>query len=72
MSDLKLVYKAVTEEEALECLMTFKEKWGKTYPSRVKSWEDSWNIISTFFAYPPEIRRTYTVFHNNLYVLGFF
>jgi transposase-like protein len=57
MEDLKLVYKAVTEEEALENLMAFKEKWGKAYPSCVKSWEDNWDILSTFFAYPPEIRR---------------
>jgi transposase-like protein len=57
MADLKLVYKAVTEEEALENLMAFKEKWGKAYPSCVKSWEDNWDILSTFFAYPPEIRR---------------
>ena len=57
MADLKLVYKAVTEEEALENLMKFKEKWGKSYPSCVKSWEDNWDILSTFFAYPPEIRR---------------
>ena len=57
MADLKLVYKAVTEEEALENLMTFKEKWGKAYPSCVKTWEDNWNILNTFFAYPPEIRK---------------
>jgi transposase-like protein len=57
MEDLKLVYKAVTEEEALENLMAFKEKWGKAYPSCVKSWEENWDILSTFFAYPPEIRR---------------
>jgi len=57
MADLKLVYKAVTEEEALENLMAFKEKWGKAYPSCVKSWEDNWEILSTFFGYPPEIRR---------------
>jgi len=57
MADLKLVYKAVTEEEALENLMSFKEKWGKAYPSCVKSWEDNWEILSTFFGYPPEIRR---------------
>lgn len=57
MADLKLVYKAVTEEDALNHLMTFKEKWGKTYPSCVKTWEDSWDILSTFFAYPPEIRK---------------
>ncbi len=64
MADLKLVYKAVTEEEALNNLICFKEKWGKAYPSCVKSWEDNWDILSTFFAYPPDIRKiiytTYT------------
>ena len=57
MADLKKVYTAVTEDEALEHLMTFKENWGKQYPSCVKSWEDNWDILSTFFAYPPEIRK---------------
>ena len=57
MADLKLVYKAVTEEEALENLTAFREKWGKRYPSCVKTWEDNWDILSTFFAYPPEIRK---------------
>ena len=57
MTDLKLVYKAVTEEEALGNLTTFKEKWGKKYPSCVKTWEDNWDILSTFFAYPPEVRK---------------
>ena len=32
MADLKKVYTAVTEEEALENLMAFKENWGKQYP----------------------------------------
>lgn len=57
MADLKKVYGAVTEEEALGNLYSFKEKWEKLYPSAVKSWEDNWDILSTFFAYPPEIRR---------------
>ncbi len=51
------VYTAVTENEALENLMAFKEKWGKQYPSCVKSWEDNWDILSAFFAYPTEIRK---------------
>lgn len=29
MADLKLVYKAVTEEEAYGHLIEFKDKWGK-------------------------------------------
>ena len=57
MADLKLVYTAVTEDEALNNLMSFKEKWSKSYPSCVKTWEDNWDILSTFFAYPAEIRK---------------
>ena len=57
MSDLKTVYQAINEEEALNNLMKFKETWGKTYPSCVKSWEENWDILSTFFAYPAEVRR---------------
>ena len=57
MADLKKVYTAVTEDDALENLMAFKDKWGKQYPSCVKSWEDNWDILSTFFAYPTEIRK---------------
>lgn len=57
MADLKLVYKAVTEAEALENLLAFKEKWGRQYPSCVKSWEENWDILSTFFAYPLEVRK---------------
>ena len=38
-------------------LILFKDKWGKTYPSCVKSWEENWDILFTFFAYPPEVRK---------------
>ena len=57
MADLKLVYTAVTEDDALNNLIRFKEKWSKSYPSCVKTWEDNWDILSTFFAYPAEIRK---------------
>ena len=57
MADLKKVYTAVTEDEALEKLIMLKEKWDKRYPSCVKSWEDNWDILSAFFAYPTEIRK---------------
>ena len=57
MADLKLVYTAVTEDEALNNLIRFKEKWSKSYPSCVKTWEDNWDILSTFFAYTAEIRK---------------
>ena len=57
VGDLKTVYTAVTEEAALENLMSFKEKWGSKYPAAIKSWEENWDILSTFYAYPPAIRR---------------
>lgn len=56
-ADLKLIYGAVNEEAAMEKLLEFKEKWQKQYPTAVKSWEDNWDILSTFFAYPVEIRK---------------
>ena len=56
-ADLKEIYTAVTEESAYENLMNFKEKWGSKYPAAIKSWEDNWDILSTFFAYPPAIRK---------------
>jgi transposase-like protein len=52
-----LIYSALNEEFALEKLFVFKEKCQKEYPSAVRSWEDNWDILSTFFAYPVEIRR---------------
>ena len=57
MSDLKKVYQAINKDEALNALLEFKEKWQKTYPSCVRNWEESWDILSTFFAYPAEVRN---------------
>ena len=57
MADLKKVYQAISEEEAMNNLILFKDNWGKTYPFCVKSWEENWDILSTFFAYPPEVRK---------------
>ncbi len=57
ITDLKKVYEAVNEDEAMNGLIEFKDKWAKTYPSCVRSWEENWDILSTFFAYPAEVRR---------------
>lgn len=56
-ADLKKIYTSVTLEEAEENLLQFGEKWRKQYPSCVKSWEENWEVLSTFYEYPPEIRR---------------
>ncbi|WP_066066192.1 IS256 family transposase [Neobacillus soli] len=57
VADLKKIYTSINEETALERLFEFKEKWGKEYPSAIKSWEENWDILATFFAYPQEIRK---------------
>ena len=57
MADLKLVYQASTEEQALEMLERLDEKWGKKYPSAIKSWRSNWVELSTYFKYPPELRK---------------
>lgn len=56
-ADLKKIYSAVTLEEAEHNLGLFAEKWRRQYPSCVKSWEENWEVLSTFFDYPPEIRK---------------
>jgi putative transposase len=55
--DFKNVYKAPSEEAALEALYEVKDKWGKQYPYALKSWEANWDALSTFFKYPDDIRK---------------
>ncbi len=57
VADLKKIYTAVTLDEAEENLLQFSEKWRKQYPSCVKSWEENWDVLSTFYEYPPEVRK---------------
>ena len=57
VADLKKIYTAVTLEEAEINLKSFAEKWRRQYPSCVKSWEENWDILSTFFEYPIEVRK---------------
>lgn len=55
--DLKTVYSSANEEEAMSNLIAVKDKWNGKYPSAIKSWEDNWDNLATFFVYPPEVRR---------------
>ena len=56
-NDLKRVYQATTETEALGELDILEDKWGCQYLIAVKSWRNNWDEISAFFKYPPEIRK---------------
>ncbi len=57
MADLKMVYKADTENLALASLDDLEEKWGKKYPASIATWRNNWAQLSTYFKYPAEIRR---------------
>lgn len=57
MVDLKLVYQASTEDIALQQLDLLDNKWGKRYPSTISSWRNNWAELSTYFKYPPELRK---------------
>jgi putative transposase len=57
MVDLKLVYQASTEDIALQQLDSLENKWGKRYPSTISSWRNNWAELSTYFKYPPELRK---------------
>lgn len=60
VADLKKIYTAVTEEEAMQQLENFAEKWRSQYPSCVKSWEENWDMLSTFLNIPWRFGRSYT------------
>jgi putative transposase len=57
MAELKPVYRAATEPEAVDELARLKEKWDKKYPMVISSWERNWPKLSTYFKYPACIRR---------------
>ena len=57
VKDLKAIYQAPSEEMALEKLDELEDTWGKKYASSVASWRNNWPQLSTFFKYPPEIRK---------------
>ena len=56
-ADLKKIYTSVTLDGAEGNLLRFSEKWSKQSPSCVKSWEENWEVLRTFYEYPPEVRK---------------
>lgn len=56
-ADFKAVYKAPTENTALEALADVKEIWGKKYPYAISNWETNWENVRPFFEFSDDIRR---------------
>jgi len=56
-TDLKRVYQALTEDQAVAELERFGQAWNDKYPSIAKSWNTHWANLRTLFDYPPDIRK---------------
>jgi len=56
-ADLKRIYQSVTEEEALQALEQFAERWDDKYPQISRSWRTHWDNLNTLFNYPQDIRK---------------
>ena len=57
MADLKTVYQASTREEAEANLLKLEKTWGKKYAAAIRSWQNNWEELATYFEFPKEIRR---------------
>ncbi len=55
--DLRPVYTAVNEENALARLQDFDDKWGGQYPAIRGLWDRAWSEFVPFLDYPSEVRR---------------
>ena len=56
-ADLKKIYQSLTEEEALQELELFSNKWDEKYPQISRSWHAHWANQNTLFKYPEDIRK---------------
>jgi putative transposase len=57
MVDLKEIYKASSKDVAEHSLLKLEEKWRKKYPIVIKSWNNHWENLSTYFKYDQHIRK---------------
>ncbi|MGH9782236.1 MAG: IS256 family transposase [Candidatus Acidiferrales bacterium] len=56
-AELKPVYHAATAEQARHELDDFVSRWGGKYPAIGRLWNEQWERITPFFAFPVEIRK---------------
>jgi putative transposase len=56
-SELKQVYQASTEDQALVELERFGKAWDAQYPQITKSWTTNWANLRTLFEFPSDIRK---------------
>jgi putative transposase len=57
MKDLKKVYQSPTKSQAETELLNLEEIWGKKYPIVIRSWNENWDELTTYFDYDTHIRK---------------
>lgn len=57
VKDMRAMYRANTEQQALLALQTFSQKWCERYPQVVRSWQDNWPLLAAQYKYSMRIRR---------------
>lgn len=57
VNDMRAIYTCVNVEGADIKLEEFAQKWGEKYPIAVKSWQENWCKLSSFFDFGKDIRR---------------
>ncbi len=56
-AQLRAIYQAATEQQALEALEQFDADWKDKYPVVAEQWRRHWDHLITMFNYPEDIRR---------------
>jgi putative transposase len=57
VKDLKKIYQAINAEMAHHYLSEAENVWGTKYKIVFKSWIANWDRLTSFYKYPPALRR---------------
>ena len=49
MADLKSIYQASTREESEAYLAKLDTTWNHKYAAAIRSWQNNWDELATFF-----------------------
>ena len=55
--DLKTIYTAPSEERGYELMVEVTDKWNKSYPNSMKSWNSNWDVLTPIFKFSSEVRK---------------
>jgi putative transposase len=56
-ADLRPIYTAIDADAAAAALAQFEAAWSERYPMIGKTWRESWEHVTPFLAFPPDLRR---------------